>query len=72
MGDPIENPKERIKELYPNANRMKQKIARGFVVLTLAYLEENKRTKRIEGKREVKFFPTIITLKEKKRFFNEH
>ena len=56
-------PKDIIKELYPNVNKMKQVIARGLVVLTLAYLEENKQIKRLVGKKEVRFFPTAISLK---------
>ena len=37
---------------------MKQELARGWVVLTLEYLEEKNQIKRTTGKDGIKFFPS--------------
>jgi glyoxylase-like metal-dependent hydrolase (beta-lactamase superfamily II) len=50
-------PKEIIKALYPGENRFKQEIARGWIVLTLKYLEEENLIKREIGEKEIRFFP---------------
>ncbi|MGD2246519.1 MAG: MBL fold metallo-hydrolase [Candidatus Aminicenantes bacterium] len=50
-------PTEIIKELYPNVRKMKQELARGWVVLTLEYLEEKNQIRRTTGKKGIKFFP---------------
>lgn len=53
------SPDEIIKELYPNAKLMKHELARGWVVLTLRYLEELNKIKSVSGKKGIKFFPII-------------
>jgi len=50
-------PKEIIKSLYPKENKIKQEIARGWIVLTLKYLEEENLIRREVGKKEIRFFP---------------
>lgn len=46
-----------IKALYPGENKFKHEIARGWIVLTLKYLEEENQIERVVGKKEVRFFP---------------
>jgi glyoxylase-like metal-dependent hydrolase (beta-lactamase superfamily II) len=50
-------PTEIIRALYPNAQKMKQELVRGWVVLTLEYLEEKNQIRREMGKKGIKFFP---------------
>lgn len=50
-------PTEIIRSLYPNIQRMKQELARGWVVLTLEYLEEKNQIRREAGKKGIKLFP---------------
>jgi len=52
------SPDEIIQKLYPNKKKMRTEIARGWVCLTLKMLEEQNVIKRIEGKKEIKFYPT--------------
>ncbi len=52
------SPDEIIRKLYPNKKKMRTEIARGWVCLTLKMLEEQNVIKRIEGKKEIKFYPT--------------
>ena len=52
------SPDEIIQKLYPNKKKMRTEIARGWVCLTLKMLEEQKVIKRIEGKKEIKFYST--------------
>lgn len=48
---------EIVKELYPKAKMMKHELVRGWVVLTLRYLEELDQIKSIGGKKDMRFFP---------------
>lgn len=52
------SPDEIIQKLYPNKKKMRTEIARGWVCLTLKMLEEQNVIKRIEGKKEIKFYST--------------
>ncbi|MEE9379243.1 MAG: MBL fold metallo-hydrolase [Candidatus Lokiarchaeia archaeon] len=51
------SPKEIIRNLYPNENKFLHQVARGWVVLTLKMLEEKKLIKRMESKKEIRFYP---------------
>lgn len=53
------SPDEIIKELYPNVKFMKHELARGWVVLTLRYLEELDQIRSVSGEKGIKFFPII-------------
>ncbi len=53
------SPDEIINELYPNVKLMKHELARGWVVLTLRYLEELDQIRSVSGKKGIKFFPII-------------
>ena len=53
------SPDEIIKELYPNAKLMKHELVRGWVVLTLRYLEEHGEIRSVSEKKVLKFFPKI-------------
>jgi glyoxylase-like metal-dependent hydrolase (beta-lactamase superfamily II) len=50
-------PTEIIQELYPNVHKMKQELARGWIVLTLEYLEGKKQIKRMTDKDGIRFSP---------------
>lgn len=50
-------PTEILRELYPSAHKMKQELARGWVVLTIKYLEEKNQVRRVTEKKSIKFFP---------------
>ncbi len=50
------SPDEIIQKLYSNKKKMRTEIARGWVCLTLKMLEEQNVIKRIEGKKEIKFY----------------
>ena len=50
-------PTEITQALYPRVQRMKQELARGWVVLTLEYLEVKNQIRRETGKKGIKFFP---------------
>ena len=50
-------PEKIIQELYPKAKTMKQELARGWVVLTLRYLEEHDHIRSVSEKKGLKFFP---------------
>ena len=50
-------PDEIIRELYPNVKMMKHELARGWVVLTLRYLEELDQIRSVSGEKGIKFFP---------------
>ncbi len=52
------SPDEIIQKLYPNKKKMQIEITRGWVCLTLKMLEEQNVIKRIEGKKEIKFYST--------------
>ena len=52
------NPDEIIQKLYPNKKKMHIEITRGWVCLTLKMLEEQNFIKRMEGKKEIKFYLT--------------
>jgi len=52
------SPDEIIQKLYPNKKKMRTEIARGWVCLTLKMLEEQNVIKRVEGKKEIKFYLT--------------
>jgi glyoxylase-like metal-dependent hydrolase (beta-lactamase superfamily II) len=54
-------PAKIIHKLYPNVNRMKQELARGWIVLTLKYLEEENQIRRTTDKDGIKFFPLTNT-----------
>ncbi|MFC2167258.1 MBL fold metallo-hydrolase [Acidobacteriota bacterium] len=60
-------PDEIIKELYPNAKLMKHELARGWVVLTLRYLEEHNHIRSVSEKNGLKFFPQNYTSKSSGR-----
>ena len=49
--------KELLKTLYPKGKKVNHRIARGWVALTLDYLEGRDQIRREEGKREIRFFP---------------
>ena len=51
------SPKDIIKILYSKGGRFLHQVARGWVVLTLKMLEEQQLITRIEGKKEIKFYP---------------
>ncbi|MFX1469123.1 MAG: MBL fold metallo-hydrolase [Promethearchaeota archaeon] len=51
------SPKNVIKAIYPNNNRILHQVARGWVVLTLKMLEEKNLINRKDTKKEVLFFP---------------
>jgi len=46
-----------IQKLYPSVPKMKQELARGWIVLTLQYLEDKNRIRRAADKDGIKFFP---------------
>ena len=49
---------EIIKEFYPSESRMKHRMAKGYIVLTLQYLEKNKKIySKIDKKNKIKYFP---------------
>jgi glyoxylase-like metal-dependent hydrolase (beta-lactamase superfamily II) len=50
-------PGDIIKALYPDANKVMREFARGWVCLTLIYLEEQNKINRKEDKNHIKFFP---------------
>jgi len=50
-------PDDIIKELYPKAKLMKHELARGWVVLTLRYLEKHNFIRSVSEKKGLKFFP---------------
>lgn len=46
------------KELYPGESRMKHRMAKGYIVLTLQYLEKNQKIySKIDKKNKIKYFP---------------
>ncbi|MFX0073629.1 MAG: hypothetical protein ACFFAO_21335, partial [Candidatus Hermodarchaeota archaeon] len=47
-----------LKELYPNANKTMEQVARGWICLTLKILEEKGLATRLLDKSEYKFRPT--------------
>lgn len=51
------SPKNIIKTLYPDANKVMREFARGWVCLTLISLEEQNKINRKEDKNHIKFFP---------------
>ncbi len=50
-------PDEIIRELYPNVKLMKHELARGWVVLTLRFMEELDQIRSVSGKKDILFFP---------------
>jgi len=51
-------PKTIIRELYPGEGMIKHQMAKGYVMLTLQYLEKNKKIySKIDKKNKKKFFP---------------
>jgi len=54
-GDEGITPTEIIHKLYPNVNRMKQELARGWIVLTLKYLEEKNQVSRSIDRDGIRF-----------------
>ena len=50
-------PGDIIKTLYPDANKVMREFARGWVCLTLIYLEDQNKINRKEDKNHIKFFP---------------
>jgi len=52
------SPNDIIRELHPNGKKMRFQLARGWVCLTIKILEKDNLIKRIEGKKEIKFYPT--------------
>ena len=53
------SPGEIIKALYPDANKVMREFARGWVCLTLKYLEEQKIITRKEEKNHIYFYPVV-------------
>jgi glyoxylase-like metal-dependent hydrolase (beta-lactamase superfamily II) len=53
--------KELLKTLYPKRSKVNHSIARGWVALTLQYLEDCNQIKRKEGQSEIRFFPKQST-----------
>ena len=52
------SPNDIIRKLHPNGKKMRFELARGWVCLTIKMLEKDNLIKRIEGKKEIKFYPT--------------
>lgn len=51
--------KELLEILYPKGKNVSHRIARGWVALTLQYLEESKQIIREERQKEIRFFPKL-------------
>ncbi len=51
------SPNDIIRELYPNGKKIRFEMVRGWVCLTIKMLEKENLIKRIEDKKEIKFYP---------------